>query len=116
MRWLPASNPTTSSSSYLQTGKKTHPKHHKISFENASKPDAKTMVGSSSLLANQDAAFTADQMGMNQNNSLNMSHSGEGAEEAYRSTSKSVSRARQDGTTGAYTDEDRRRQNKLDDS
>jgi hypothetical protein len=45
-----------------------------------------------------------------------MSHSGEGAEEAYRSTSKSVSRARQDGTTGGYTDEDRRRQNKLDDS
>jgi hypothetical protein len=66
--------------------------------------------------ANQDAALTADQMGMDQNNSLNMSHSGEGAEEAYRSTSKSVSRARQDGTTGAYTDEDRRRQNKLDDS
>lgn len=66
--------------------------------------------------ANQDAALTADQMGMDRSNSLNMSHSGEGAEEAYRSTSKSISRARQEGTTGGYTDDDRRRQNKLDES
>jgi hypothetical protein len=66
--------------------------------------------------ANQDAALTADQMGMDQNNSLNMSHSGEGAEEAYRSTSKSVSRARQEGSTGGYTEADRQRQQDADDS
>ena len=66
--------------------------------------------------ANQDAALTADQMGMDKDKSLNMSHSGDGAEEAYRSTSRSISRARQEGTTGGYTDEDRRRQSNLDDS
>jgi hypothetical protein len=55
-------------------------------------------------------------MGMDRSNSLNMSHSGEGAEEAYRSTSRSISRARQEGKTGGYTDDDRRRQNNLDDS
>ncbi|QSG02832.1 Von Willebrand factor type A (vWA) domain [Natranaeroarchaeum sulfidigenes] len=60
--------------------------------------------------ANQNAALTADQMGMDRNKSLNMSHSGEGAEEAYRSTAQSVSRARQDGRMGGYTQEDRQRQ------
>ena len=66
--------------------------------------------------ANQDAALTAEQMGMDQSNSLNMSHSGEGTEEAYRSTSKSVSRARQEGSTGGYTDADRQRQQDADNS
>ena len=66
--------------------------------------------------ANQDAALTADQMGMDKDKSLNMSHSGDGAEEAYRSTSKSVSRARQEGFTGGYTDADRQRQQDADDS
>ncbi len=60
--------------------------------------------------ANQDAALTAEKMGMDRDKSLDMSHSGEGAEEAYRSTSESISRARQQGSTGGYTDEDRQRQ------
>jgi len=66
--------------------------------------------------ANQDAALTADKMGINQDNSLNMSHSGEGAQEAYRSTSESIRRARQEGTTGGYTNEDRQRQKEVDNS
>lgn len=60
--------------------------------------------------ANQDAALTAETVGMDADNSLNMAHSGEGAESAYRSTSRSVSRARQSGSTGGYTDEDRQAQ------
>lgn len=66
--------------------------------------------------ANQDAALTADDMGMDADKSLDMSHSGEGAEAAYRATSKSVSRARKGGTTGGYTEEDRQRQREADDS
>lgn len=66
--------------------------------------------------ANQDAALTAEEMGMDKDKSLSMSHSGEGAEEAYRSTSRSISRARQEGTTGGYTDEDRQRQQEAEDS
>jgi uncharacterized protein YegL len=65
--------------------------------------------------ANQDAALTAEEMGMDRDKSLEMSHSGEGAEEAYRSTSESISRARQQGSTGGYTDEDRQRQEEADD-
>lgn len=65
--------------------------------------------------ANQDAALTADEMGMDKDKSLSMSHSGEGAEEAYRSTSQSISRARQEGETGGYTEEDRQRQQDVDD-
>ena len=60
--------------------------------------------------ANQDAALTAEQVGMDANKSLDMAHSGEGAESAYRATSRSVSRARQSGSTGGYTDEDRQEQ------
>jgi hypothetical protein len=60
--------------------------------------------------ANQDAALTAKSMGMAADKSLDMQHSGKGTREAYRSTSKSVSRARQEGKTGGYTDEDRGRQ------
>lgn len=66
--------------------------------------------------ANQDAALTAESMGMAANKSLDMTHSGEGAEQAYRSTSKSISRARQQGSTGGYTDEDRQQQDDADDS
>jgi uncharacterized protein YegL len=65
--------------------------------------------------ANQDAALTAEEMGMDKDKSLSMSHSGEGTEQAYRSTSRSISRARQEGTTGGYTDEDRQRQQKAED-
>ena len=60
--------------------------------------------------ANQDAALTAETVGMDADKSLDMAHSGEGAESAYRSTSRSVSRARQSGSTGGYTDEDRQAQ------
>lgn len=60
--------------------------------------------------ANQDAALTAKSMGMAADKSLDMQHSGKGTREAYRSTSKSVSRARREGKTGGYTDEDRGRQ------
>lgn len=66
--------------------------------------------------ANQDAALTAEEMGMAQDKSLSMSHSGAGAEEAYRATSRNISRARQHGETGGYTDEDRRRQREIDDA
>ena len=59
---------------------------------------------------NQDAALTAETVGMDADKSLNMAHSGEGAESAYRLTSRSVSRARQSGSTGGYTDEDRQAQ------
>jgi hypothetical protein len=60
--------------------------------------------------ANQDAVLTAEGLGMGQDRALDMSHSGEGAREAYRSTSQQISNARQEGRTGGYTEEDRRRQ------
>lgn len=60
--------------------------------------------------ANQDAALTASKMGMDPDRSLDMDHSGEGMQEAYRSTSERISRARREGSTGGYTDEDRRQQ------
>lgn len=66
--------------------------------------------------ANQDAALTAEAMGMDRDKSLDMSHSGEGAQEAYRSTSRNISQARQQGETGGYTEEDRRRQEEADDT
>jgi len=59
--------------------------------------------------ANQDAALTADSMGMNVDRSLNMFHSGDGTRAAYESTSERVSQARREGTTGTYDDTDRRR-------
>lgn len=60
--------------------------------------------------ANQDAALTAEGMGIDQQNSLDMSHSGDGARAAYDSTSERVSEVRQTGETSGYTEEDRRRQ------
>lgn len=60
--------------------------------------------------ANQDAAFTAKSMGIEEQNSLDMSHSGEGTRAAYESTSQRVSEARQSGDMSGYTDEDRQRQ------
>ncbi|WP_440764412.1 vWA domain-containing protein [Natronorubrum sp. DTA7] len=60
--------------------------------------------------ANQDAALTASSMGMDPDRSLDMDHSGDGARDAYQSTSERISRARREGSTGGYTDEDRRRQ------
>lgn len=66
--------------------------------------------------ANQDAALTADHMGIDANRSLNMSHSGEGTRAAYESTSDMVSQARREGSTGGYDDEARRKQEEARDS
>jgi len=60
--------------------------------------------------ANQDAALTAEGMGIDRQNSLDMSHSGDGAQAAYESTSDRISEARQSGNMSGYTDEDRKRQ------
>ncbi|WP_435319025.1 VWA domain-containing protein [Haloarchaeobius sp. TZWSO28] len=60
--------------------------------------------------ANQDAALTADRIGMDRDKSLTMAHSGEGTTAAYESTSKRISQARREGRTGGFDDEDRIRQ------
>lgn len=60
--------------------------------------------------ANQDAALTAEEMGIDAQNSLDMAHSGDGAQNAYKSTSDQISEARRTGETSGYTEEDRRRQ------
>jgi uncharacterized protein YegL len=60
--------------------------------------------------ANQDAALTAETMGMDDQQALSMDHSDEGTREAYDAVSNSVSRARQSGKTGGFTDEERQRQ------
>lgn len=61
--------------------------------------------------ANQDAALTATEMGMDSGQSLSMAHSGEGTQAAYDSTSARISEARQTGNTGGFTEDDRERQN-----
>lgn len=66
--------------------------------------------------ANQDAALTASSMGMDEDKSLDMDHSGEGARAAYSSTSERISEARREGTTGSYGEKDRRKQNDADPS
>lgn len=66
--------------------------------------------------ANQDAALTAEKMGMDSANSLSMSHSGEGTQAAYESTSEAVSSARRTGETGGYDERDRQRQRDADDA
>jgi len=60
--------------------------------------------------ANQDAALTAESMGIDADKSLNMAHSGEGAQAAYESTSEQVRETRQTGQTSGYSDADRQRQ------
>ena len=66
--------------------------------------------------ANQDAALTAEQMGMDSDNSLNMAHSGGGAQAAYDSTSDIVSSLRRTGETTGYSEDDRQRQRDAADS
>lgn len=66
--------------------------------------------------ANQDAALTAESMGMDTDKSLDMAHSGEGAQSAYKSTSELVSETRRTGQTDGFDDEDRKRQRDADDS
>lgn len=60
--------------------------------------------------ANQNAALTAEGIGIDTQNSLDMAHSGEGARNAYESTSDQISEARRTGETSGYSEEDRRRQ------
>jgi len=64
--------------------------------------------------ANQDAALTAEQMGMDRDKSLDMAHDGDGAEAAYESTSASITRARQGGSTDGFDEADRKRQERED--
>jgi Mg-chelatase subunit ChlD len=66
--------------------------------------------------ANQDAALTAEQMGMDGDKSLNMANSGGGAQAAYDSTSQAISNARETGQTGGYDESDRQRQRDIEDS
>ncbi len=60
--------------------------------------------------ANQEAALTASSMGMDEDNSLDMAHSGEGAQAAYDSTSEQVSQVRREGETHGFDEIDRNRQ------
>jgi|APHM01.1.fsa_nt_gi von Willebrand factor type A domain. len=64
--------------------------------------------------ANQDAALTAEKMGMDANKSLDMAHNDTGAENAYYSTSQQISEVRQTGSTDGYTEADRQRQRDAD--
>lgn len=63
--------------------------------------------------ANQDAALTASSMGMDEDRSLDMSHSGDGAKAAYESTSNRISQARDEGSTGEFSEADRKRQDDI---
>jgi len=64
--------------------------------------------------ANQDAALTGEKIGVDKDRTLSMDASGEGTEAAYESASERVSQAREQGTTGGFTDEDRSRQEDAD--
>jgi uncharacterized protein YegL len=60
--------------------------------------------------ANQDAALTAEGMGIERQNSLDMTHNAEGTRNAYKSTSEIVNDVRTEGTTSGFDEEDRKRQ------
>jgi Mg-chelatase subunit ChlD len=62
--------------------------------------------------ANQDATLTARGMGMDEDRALSMAYNDQGTRAAYESTSERVRNARQTGTTGEYTQEDRDRQDR----
>lgn len=64
--------------------------------------------------ANQDAVLTGETMGIDADRSLSMSHSDEGARSAYESASRNISEARRQGTSGGFTDADRRKQEEAD--
>lgn len=66
--------------------------------------------------ANQDAALTAEQMGIDADQSLTMDHSGDGTRAAYDSVSRNVSEARNTGSTDGFNDRDRQRQRDADSS
>lgn len=63
-----------------------------------------------SVGANQDAALTAGKMGIDEDRSLSMAHSGEGTRAAYESTSQRIQEVRDTGTTDGYEQTDRTRQ------
>lgn len=65
--------------------------------------------------ANQDAALTAEQMGMDDDQSLTMAHTNEGAQNAYQSISENISEARRTGETGGFDEQDRQRQRDAED-
>jgi len=65
--------------------------------------------------ANQDAALTAERMGMDADSSLSMAHNDEGTRAAYESTSNQVREARQTGETSGYSEADRQRQENAQD-
>jgi len=60
--------------------------------------------------ANQNAALTATEIGMDADRSLDMEHSSEGTRAAYDSTSERISQARREGNTGGFNKKDRERQ------
>ena len=64
--------------------------------------------------ANQDAVLTAEGIGIEKDNSLNMAHDGDGTKDAYRSTSDNISEVRSKGSTSGYDAEDRERQTRQD--
>jgi len=64
--------------------------------------------------ANQDAALAGEKIGVDKDRTLSMDASSEGTEAAYESASERVSQAREEGTTGGFTDEDRSRQDTAD--
>lgn len=66
--------------------------------------------------ANQDAALTAQKVGIDADRSLDMAHSGEGVREAQRSTSEAFTTARSSGRSDGFDADDRRRQDDASDS
>lgn len=66
--------------------------------------------------ANQDAALTAEEMGMEKDKSLNWSQNAEGTHSAYESTSERVREMRETGDIDGYTEEDRKRQQEASDN
>jgi hypothetical protein len=60
--------------------------------------------------ANQDAALTGGEIGVDKDRTLNMDASSEGTQAAYDSASEQLSNVRAEGTTDGFTEEDRSRQ------
>lgn len=65
--------------------------------------------------ANQDAALSAAEVGIEEKNSLNMAYSQEGTEAAYDSISDNISQSRRQGKTDGFDESDRKRQRNLRD-
>lgn len=62
--------------------------------------------------ANQDAALTAESMGVDRDRALTMDHSSEGTQAAYDAVSRTVSETRRTGSTEGFTEEEREEQRK----